>query len=141
MEITVNIVNRNYEQIKEFCELNKIKIEDYITQCVEDDFFTRKYGDLNQKLNINSVKEKSPTEVLEKTVNEISEYKNDNEIKTQKLKSEKTKKVKQDRKPYFEEKIENEDEGEDITNEKHNKPADGQFGQTKIRTRKLRTIS
>lgn len=51
MEITIEIVDRNYEQIKEFCDFNNIKIEDYIVQCTEDDFFTRKYGDLNEKLN------------------------------------------------------------------------------------------
>lgn len=51
MEITVEIVDRNYEQIKEFCDFNNIRIEDYIIQCAEDDFFTRKYGDLNEKLN------------------------------------------------------------------------------------------
>ena len=37
--------------IKEFCDFNQIKIEDYIVQCVEDDYFTRKYGDLNEKIN------------------------------------------------------------------------------------------
>jgi len=50
MQITIDIIDRNYEQIKEFCDFNKIKIEDYIIQCTEDDFFTRKYGDLNEKL-------------------------------------------------------------------------------------------
>lgn len=50
MQITIDIIDRNYEQIKEFCVFNKIKIEDYIVQCAEDDFFTRKYGDLNEKL-------------------------------------------------------------------------------------------
>ncbi len=50
MQITIDIIDRNYEQIKEFCDFNKITIEDYIVQCAEDDFFTRKYGDLNEKL-------------------------------------------------------------------------------------------
>lgn len=50
MQITIDIIDRNYEQIKEFCVFNNIKIEDYIVQCVEDDFFIRKYGDLNEKL-------------------------------------------------------------------------------------------
>lgn len=50
MEVTVEIVDRNYEQIKEFCDFNNIRIEDYIVQCAEDDYFTRKYGDLNEKL-------------------------------------------------------------------------------------------
>lgn len=50
MQITIDIIDRNYDQIKEFCEFNNIKVEDYIVQCVEDDFFTRKYGDLNEKI-------------------------------------------------------------------------------------------
>lgn len=50
MKITIDIIDRNYDQIKEFCEFNNIKVEDYIVQCVEDDFFTRKYGDLNEKI-------------------------------------------------------------------------------------------
>lgn len=51
MEIKIEITDRNYEQIKEFCDFNSIKIEDYIVQCVEDDYFTRKYGDLNEKIH------------------------------------------------------------------------------------------
>lgn len=50
MQITIDIIDRNFDQIKEFCEFNNIKVEDYIVQCVEDDFFTRKYGDLNEKI-------------------------------------------------------------------------------------------
>lgn len=50
MQITIDIIDRNYDQIKEFCEFNNIKVEDYVVQCVEDDFFTRKYGDLNEKI-------------------------------------------------------------------------------------------
>ena len=65
MKITIEIIDRNYEQIKEFCEFNKIAIEEYIVQCVEDNFFTRKYGDLNEKLNKTTFEEKY-TELLEK---------------------------------------------------------------------------
>lgn len=80
MEITIEIIDRNYEQIKEFCEFNKITIEEYIVQCVEDDFFTRKYGDLNEKLNKTTFEEKN-TELLEKERNELSENKKENEKK------------------------------------------------------------
>lgn len=78
MEITIDIVDRNYHQIKEFCDFNQIKIEDYIVQCVEDDFFIRKYGDLNEKF-------KQPkTEVEEKAVTE--NLKKEEEPKTEKKK-------------------------------------------------------
>lgn len=51
MKITIEIVDRNYEQIKEFCDFNKITIDEYIVNCVENDFFIRKYGDLNEKVS------------------------------------------------------------------------------------------
>ena len=51
MKITIEIVDRNYEQIKEFCDFNKIPIDEYIVNCVENDFFIRKYGDLNEKVS------------------------------------------------------------------------------------------
>lgn len=63
MNINIEIVDRNYEQIKEFCEYNNILVEDYIVQCVEDDFFTRKYGDLNEKLK----KKEEKTEKVEES--------------------------------------------------------------------------
>lgn len=66
MEVTINIIDRNYEQIKEFCDFNKISIEDYIVQCTEDDFFTRKYGDLNEKINQMKPKEEQKPPMEEK---------------------------------------------------------------------------
>lgn len=95
MKITIEIIDRNYEQIKEFCEFNKIAIEEYIVQCVEDDFFTRKYGDLNEKLNKTTFEEKY-TELLEKKRNELSENKKENENKTEKKKVGRPKKVKEE---------------------------------------------
>ena len=66
MEVTIDIIDRNYEQIKEFCDFNKISIEDYIVQCTEDDFFTRKYGDLNEKINQMKPKEEQKPPMEEK---------------------------------------------------------------------------
>ena len=50
MKITVDIVDRNYAQIEEFCDANGMSVEDYVVQCVEDTFFTMKYGDINEKI-------------------------------------------------------------------------------------------
>lgn len=70
MQITIDIIDRNYDQIKEFCEFNNIKVEDYVVQCVEDDFFIRKYGDLNEKIRPKEqdqrTKEKPITEEIPK---------------------------------------------------------------------------
>lgn len=50
MKITIEVVDRNYEQIRQFCDYNGVTVEDYCLQCMEDDFFTRKYGDINKKI-------------------------------------------------------------------------------------------
>ena len=86
MELVINIIDRNYEQIKEFCEFNNITIEDYVVQCAEDDFFTRKYGDLNEKLK------PSETKTEEKTINKPTDV-----IKTEKKKTTRAKKVKEEK--------------------------------------------
>lgn len=65
MTITIEMIDRTYEQIREFCELNNIKVEDYIVQCVEDDFFIRKYGDLNEKFKKEEPKPQPQTETKE----------------------------------------------------------------------------
>ena len=49
MEITIDIVNRTYEQIKEMCDFNGIAVERYVLDCVLDNFNIMKYGDLNEK--------------------------------------------------------------------------------------------
>ena len=86
MELVINIIDRNYEQIKEFCEFNNITIEDYVVQCAEDDFFTRKYGDLNEKLK------PSETKMEEKTIDKPTDV-----VKTEKKKTTRTKKVKEEK--------------------------------------------
>lgn len=85
MELVINIIDRNYEQIKEFCEFNNITIEDYVVQCAEDDFFTRKYGDLNEKLK------PSETKAEEKTNDKPTDV-----IKTEKKKTTRAKKVREE---------------------------------------------
>lgn len=82
MQITIDIIDRNYEQIKEFCVFNKIKIEDYIVQCAEDDFFTRKYGDLNEKLT----KPKEQPKAEETPPQEVKEIKEIPKIEEEKPK-------------------------------------------------------
>lgn len=76
MKITIDIIDRNFIQINEFCDFNKINIKDYIVQCVEDDFFTRKYGDLNEKLK--QPKEEKSKEV--KTENKLMQEKETKQV-------------------------------------------------------------
>jgi hypothetical protein len=132
MEITIEITDRNYEQIKEFCEFNKITIEDYIVQCAEDDFFTRKYGDLNEKLNKDTYGEKY-TELSEKKISELSEDKKEIENKVEKKKVGRPKKVKEEAVSPIEKNEEFILRVEDTVNTNDN------VGQTKIRKRTLKT--
>ena len=52
MEVSLKINNRLYTNIQQFCELNKIEINEYILTLVERGFNIDKYGDLNDTLNI-----------------------------------------------------------------------------------------
>lgn len=46
--IRINMENRLYCNLKEYCEANHIKIGRYISNCVERSLYTDKYGDLNK---------------------------------------------------------------------------------------------
>ena len=141
MEITIEIIDRNYEQIKESCAFNKITIEEYIVKCVEDDLYTRKNGDLNEKLNKTTFEEKN-TELLEKKINELSENKKENENKTEKKKVGRPKKVKKEVVSPIENKL-----GDFVFDKKHEDfivrvedtvNTNDNVGQSKIRKRTLK---
>lgn len=51
MEIKIDIPNKTLNEIEEMCIFNNISVEDYIFQCVMDNFNTMKYGDLNEKIH------------------------------------------------------------------------------------------
>ncbi|MBO6243371.1 MAG: hypothetical protein J6O41_02230 [Clostridia bacterium] len=141
MEITIEIIDRNYEQIKEFCEFNKITIEEYIVQCVEDDFFTRKYGDLNEKLNNPKIREKLLPEELKRQIDKISEYKKESENKIEKKKVGRPKKVKEETASPIENKLEeiiNNENNEFLVRVEDTVNTNDNVGQTKIRKRTLK---
>lgn len=106
MTLTIEIVDRNYEQIKEFCDFNQIKIEDYIVQCVEDDYFTRKYGDLNEKLNPSKpkIEEKPLTKEIDRPIEEKLEKKKVGRPRKKKVEEEPTLKEEKKEEPIIEEK-------------------------------------
>lgn len=129
MEITINIIDRNYDQIKEFCDFNNILIEDYIVRCVEDDFFTRKYGDLNEKLNPPKVEEKPPQQETKK------------EETTEKKKVGRPKKVKEETTTVVENKIEDivKDKEQFLIRVEDVVDTTDKTTETKIRKRTLKT--
>ena len=52
MEITIDLPDKIYDEIKQMCEFNGITIIKYAFDCVLDNYNTMKYGDLNEKLGI-----------------------------------------------------------------------------------------
>lgn len=61
MEVTINIIDRIYEQIKDMTQFNGITIEKYVLDCVLDKFNIMKYGDINENF-VTSVENVSRTE-------------------------------------------------------------------------------
>lgn len=49
--IRIKIDDRIYNNLKEYCYYNKLKINKYITDCIEKSLYTDKYGDLNNIFN------------------------------------------------------------------------------------------
>lgn len=79
MVIKIDINDRLYQDISDLCQANNIKIYQYIIDVVMDNFYTLKYGDLNDKINekryINKEKEediKNLEKVEEKEAKENS---------------------------------------------------------------------
>lgn len=90
MEVTINIIDRIYDQIKEMTQFNGITIEKYVLDCVLDKFNIMKYGDINEKF-VSSVENASRTEEKntpqkKKTIKTskamVKEDKEENNIKT-----------------------------------------------------------
>lgn len=103
MEIKFEIIDKLYEDIKLMCDINHMTVENYISKCVMDNYYTLKYGDLNEKINGIKIKEK--------------ENFNENNITLQQKK-----KVGRPRKVKIEKAVESENEKEEtkLTGEKMN---------------------
>lgn len=69
--IRINIDDRIYNNLKEYCDYNKLKINKYITDCIEKALYIDKYGDLNTIFNSESI-------IPQKTVTAKLEEKQEN---------------------------------------------------------------
>lgn len=67
MEIKIALIDRIYDQIEEMCKFNGITVEEYIVNCVEDNFNILKYGDLNEKFKKEEKEKKTITEEKKET--------------------------------------------------------------------------
>lgn len=73
MEIILDIPDKMYNEIMEMCVYNNIVLDDYLLDCIFDNFNLMKYDDLNEKLN--KKEEKIETPKVEEKPNEVTEKK------------------------------------------------------------------
>jgi hypothetical protein len=105
MEIILDIPDKMYNEIMEMCVYNDIVLDDYLLDCILDNFNLMKYDDLNEKLNKKEEKietpkvEEKPKEVTEKKKVGRPRKKKEEEIKQEEV-------VKQIETPRIEEKKE-----------------------------------
>lgn len=69
--IRISIDDRIYNNLKEYCYYNKLKINKYIADCVEKALYIDKYGDLNDIFNTEHV---APPKPIVEQLNEKQEH-------------------------------------------------------------------
>lgn len=95
MEIKIDIPDKLYDEIKEMCDYNSLTIENYVTQTIMDNYYTIKFGDLNEKIK-NVREKKQQPKVEENKKEEIVWY--DKEGKVNEVKQTETEKPKEEKK-------------------------------------------
>lgn len=83
MEIKIDIPDKLYDEIKEMCDYNSLTIENYVIETIMDNYYTFKFGDLNEKIK-NVREKKEQPKVEEKKKEEIVWYNKEgrvNEVK------------------------------------------------------------
>ena len=95
MEIKIDIPDKLYDEIKEMCDYNSLTIENYVTQTIMDNYYTIKFGDLNEKIK-NVREKKEQPKVEENKKEEIVWY--DKEGKVNEVKQTETEKPKEEKK-------------------------------------------
>lgn len=46
--ITLNVIDRVYNDIKEYCRINSLDLSEYLSELIESQHMINKYGDLNE---------------------------------------------------------------------------------------------
>jgi len=95
MEIKIDIPDKLYDELKEMCDYNSLTIENYVTQTIMDNYYTIKFGDLNEKIK-NVREKKEQPKVEEKKKEEIVWY--DKEGKVNEVKQTEVEKPKEEKK-------------------------------------------
>ena len=95
MKIKIDIPDKLYDELKEMCDYNSLTIENYVTQTIMDNYYTIKFGDLNEKIK-NVREKKEQPKVEEKKKEEIVWY--DKEGKVNEVKQTEVEKPKEEKK-------------------------------------------
>lgn len=70
IEIKIDISKRSMDAIKQYCEMNNLILEEYISNCIVTQNNIDRYGDLNKKYgNDNKV-----SEITEKKEEKVNDY-------------------------------------------------------------------
>ena len=95
MEIKIDIPDKLYDEIKEMCDYNSLTIENYVIETIMDNYYTIKFGDLNEKIK-NVREKKEQPKVEEKKKEEIVWY--DKEGKVNEIEQTEVEKPKEEKK-------------------------------------------
>ena len=95
MEIKIDIPDKLYDELKEMCDYNSLTIENYVIETIMDNYYTIKFGYLNEKIK-NVRKKKDQPKVEEKKKEEIEWH--DKEGKVNEVKQTEVEKPKEEKK-------------------------------------------
>lgn len=82
MILKIEINDRLYHDINELCQTNNIKVEKYVLDAIMDNFYTLKYGDLNDKMFDAKDTDKEKIEAKNKLIKNISNSEKEKNEKT-----------------------------------------------------------
>lgn len=52
MTISIELDDRQYRDIESYCDMNNIKVNDYLTDIITEKHMINKYGDLNEIMSV-----------------------------------------------------------------------------------------
>ena len=59
MTISIELDDRQYRDIESYCDMNNIKVNDYLTDIITEKHILNKYGDLNEIMSVSIEEDKT----------------------------------------------------------------------------------
>lgn len=59
MTISIELDDRQYRDIESYCDMNNIKVNDYLTDIITEKHMINKYGDLNEIMSVTIEEDKT----------------------------------------------------------------------------------